>query len=316
MKVLVSWMNELSGYVSREFYFIMQDLVHAHGWRQIQPESLGSGDGLRTLIDRAGGTPDLVLFWEAYDLAIRLRPALAEAGIRCYFFADDLHEMWGEESRRAQKLEAFASCDGVLCPYAYRFDDFFPELRGKQRVEWIPHSASPDFFIPFHDRPCNKILLSGAGGPQYPFRGRLKDMQEANHPSIDHIDHPGYGCDHDYTADPRVGAGYARRLQHYKAAFTDALIYRYVVAKYFEIPATGTLLFADASVAAPLEELGFIDGVHFMSATPANLDERIDFIVDPRHDEEIDAIRRRGQELVSSRHRTSDRARRIDEVCQ
>jgi hypothetical protein len=317
MKILVSWMDELRSYVSREFHFIMQELIRSHDWRHVHPAALNADPDscLRTLIRAADGVPEAVLFWEAYDLSVQLRDALSDAGIRSYVFADDLHLLWGEEARRARKLQAFAQADGVLCPYAYRFDDFYPELRGIQRVAWIPHSASPDFATPLHEHPRNQILLSGAGGPHYPLRGRMKDMQEAGHPAIAHCDHPGYRCDYDYERDPHVGGGYARRIQQYKAAFTDASVFGYLVAKYFEIPATGALLFADGSVAEPLAELGFLDGEHYISATLANLEERIDYVIDPRHDEEIAAIRRRAQQLVANRHGTSDRARQIDGVC-
>lgn len=317
MKVVVSWMRELGGYVSREFYFIMRELIETHGWCHVHPHVLSAEPdfGFRTLLRIAGGVPDAVLFWEAFDQSIALRPALREAGVHTCVFADDLHEVAGPEPKRARKLQAFIACDTVLCPYAYRFDDFYPELRGGRRVEWVPHSASPDFDVPLEEHPRNKILLSGAGGPAYPLRGRLKDLQEANHPAIDHCDHPGYHCDYDYERDPQVGVAYAHRLRQYKAAFTDASIFGYVVAKYFEIPATGALLFADGSVAGPLAELGFVDGEHYLSATLANVDERIEYVVDPGHGDEVDAIRRRGRQLVLARHRTSDRARRIDEVC-
>jgi hypothetical protein len=310
-------MRELGGYVSREFHFIMRELIDTHGWRHVHPNilSVEPDAGFQTLMRLAGGVPDAVLFWEAFDLSIALRPALRDAGVHTCVFADDLHQVAGPEPKRARKLEAFTACDTVLCPYAYRFDHFYPELRGQRRVEWIPHSASPDFDVPFEGRPCNKILLSGAGGPHYPLRGRLKDLQEANHPAIDHCDHPGYRCDYDYERDPQVGVRYARRIQQYRAAFTDASVFGYVVAKYFEIPATGALLFADGSVAGPLSELGFVDGKHYLSATLANVDERIDYVVDPRNNEQIDDIRRCGRQLVRARHRTSDRARRIDKVC-
>ena len=48
-----------------------------------------------------------------------------------------------------------------MSSYAYVFSDFYPELRGRKTAVWIPHSASPDFVLPFNDRPENAILLSG-----------------------------------------------------------------------------------------------------------------------------------------------------------
>jgi hypothetical protein len=90
---------------------------------------------------------------------------------------------------------------------------------------------------------------------------------------------------------------------------------RYVVAKYFEIPATGALLFADSAVSQQLKELGLLENVHYIPASRENLEDQIRYVLNPSHDAELDEIRRRGQELVLSRHKTSDRAKLIDQVC-
>ena len=37
MKLLVSWIRELGRYVSREFHFVMRDLIEVHGWRHVEP---------------------------------------------------------------------------------------------------------------------------------------------------------------------------------------------------------------------------------------------------------------------------------------
>ena len=65
----------------------------------------------------------------------------------------------------------------------------------------------------------------------------------------------------------------------------------------------------------PLERLGFVENTHYVSVSIDNMDEKIRYVLSHDNVDEIDEIRRRGQELVLSRHTTSDRARLIDEVC-
>jgi len=99
-----------------------------------------------------------------------------------------------------------------------------------------------------------------------------------------------------------------------QAAFTDALTFHYVVAKYFEIPATGALLVADGAVREPLDQLGLIAHEHYLPVDAGNLEEVIESLFDPARSQDLDAIRQRGQELVLTAHKTSDRAARIDQV--
>jgi hypothetical protein len=143
----------------------------------------------------------------------------------------------------------------------------------------------------------------------------MRELQREGRQAIVRHEHPGYGERFDHDNDPRVGAGYARTVHRFRAAFTDALKFRYVVAKYFEIPATGALLIADGSVGEALNRLGFVPNVHYVPVTFDNLEEKIQYILEDANRAEIDEIRRRGQQLVLSEHRTCHRARTIDEAC-
>jgi len=317
MKLLVSWMRELSTYVSREFYYVMQDLICAHGWRHIEPPLLAidTTPAESMLLNAFGEIPEAILFWEVFDLCIVMQPALRKMRCCAYLFADDLHQLWGSEGLRDTKLRAFSLADAVLCPYASVFHDFYPELRGRSRIVPIPHSASPDFEREFNVSPENAILLSGAGGECYPLRGRMKDLQEEGRFAIVHQAHPGYAGPYDYAADSRVGPGYARMLNRYIACLTDAATFQYIVAKHFEIPATGSLLMTDERVEGQLDELGFVAGTHYLPVPLDSIEDRIQYVLDPGKRAVIDKIRRNGQELVRDRHRTSDRARLIDRTC-
>jgi hypothetical protein len=314
MKLMVSAMETRSRYVSREFTYVMRELIDGYGWRHMETARLLNSPRTpkATLDAEFGETPEAILFWEDYPLDARARD-LTELDCRKYVFADDLHS-WGDEATRV-KRSAFSACDAVLATYAYAFESFFPDLAREKEVVWVPHAASPDFLIQLNERPLNAVLLSGAVNQYYPLRQRLKALHERSPERVAYLPHPGYHCGYDYERDARVGRGYARTLHRHRACFTDSLKYGYVVAKYFEIPATGALLLADRSVGEHLTKLGFVEGVHYLPVSGEDMEEKVEFVLDEANHAALDDIRRAGQALVWERHKTADRAKLIDEVC-
>jgi hypothetical protein len=258
--------------------------------------------------------PEVILFWEGYSFVNRRAREIHALGCQKAIFADDLH--WRDEDVRWSKLLAYLVCDVIIGTYAHRFDSFYPEVHRLKRVVWSPHSASPDFLLTFNDLAENAVFLSGAIGHAYPLRRLMRGLSESGRHRIVHHPHPGYHCGYDHGRDPAVGPGYARAIHRYRTAFTDALIYGYVVAKFFEIPATGALLLADAAVREPLRRLGFVEGEHYVSAPAEDLEDRVREVLDGSNHPRLDAMRRRAQALVRDRHTTSDRARLIDEACR
>ncbi|HKQ53712.1 MAG TPA: glycosyltransferase [Pyrinomonadaceae bacterium] len=315
MKLVVAQLGALRRYVSREFYYVIRELVDTHGWRHAETYSLR--DGRRTiaelLLERFGELPEVILFWEGYDLLAHHALNIRRLASRRYILADDLH--WPGELVRLRKFFSFAFCHAVLATYGYAWEKFYPGLAGVKRVVWVPHSASPDFVVPYNPRPSNSVLLSGAVSPHYPLRQQLKRLHEEGGHGVAYHPHPGYHCGYDYERASDVGRRYAERINAHRAAFTDSLSFNYVVAKYFEIPATGALLLADDAVRGPLERLGFVAGRHYLPASQENLEERVRYVLDERNHAEVDEIRRRAQQLVLERHQTSDRARQINEAC-
>lgn len=315
MKLIISEMEALRRYVSREFFFVMRHLIDDYGWQQIDVYELWNGPGnlRQKLLNAFGQAPEAILFWEGYEFLNAHAHEICRLSARKAILADDLH--WWTPRMRTQKVVGFALCDNVLSTYAYVWDSFYPELRGIKSVIWIPHSASSDFMLDFKHDPRNAIFLSGAMTEHYPLRRQLKALHDRLRYEIVYHPHPGYRCNYDYQKDSSVGRGYAEKFNNHRAGFTDSLIYRYVVAKYFEIPATGALLVADAAVAEPLKELGFIEDIHYVSVTTKNLEEKIRYVLDEENHEKLDQIRKKGQELVWARHKTSDRAAQINAAC-
>ena len=315
MKLIVSNLAALRTYVTREFYYVTTDLMSNYGWKHIESCKLWSGTGTvrDKLMKEFGEVPETILFWEAYEFLEAHSSDIYRLDCHKCFLTDDLH--WWNAWFKRIRLISFALCDTILSTYAYVWDKFYPEFCGTKKVVWIPHSASPDFMLRYNHCCENSILLSGAISRHYPLRLQMMKLYSQRSYSIAYHRHPGYSCGYDYTANQDIGCGYARKINSHRAGFTDSLIYKYVVAKYFEIPATGALLLADDAVSGLLEQLGFRENKHYLPVSQENLEERIQYVLDERNHDELDEVRRRGQELVWERHKTSDRAREINQAC-
>lgn len=315
MKLLVADIGAYQNYVSREFFYVMTALIRSHGWKHISAGRLCEPRGplQGRLVREFGELPDVILFWEAYGAACTLLRELLELPCRRCILAADLHS-WGDEAALI-KHGVLYLFDRILAPYEYALDDFFPGLRAQKETVWVPHSASPDFLLPYNATPENSIFLSGAVNRYYPLRERMKALYDWGRYPIVYHPHPGYNIRYDYERNAGIGAGYAAKINRHLAAFTDSSRYRYLVAKHFEIPAAGALLVADTAVRTPLSRLGFVENVHYVSVSSESLEEQIQRLFRGSNRRDIDEIRRNGQQLVWNRHKTSDRASLIDHAC-
>jgi glycosyl transferase family 1 len=310
MRLIVAELGAYSHFVSREFSYIIRELIEAHGWMHLEPSTL-YGRGMREKIARyCGEFPEVILFWGGEGFLCEHDREVEKLPASRWFVSDDLHH----HDARDMREKAFMLCDTLLATYAYRVAEYFPKVAEARRVVWLPHSASPDFALPFNPRARNELFLSGAICQAYPMRQRLNGLMESGFPGIVRQPHPGYHCGYEYGHDRRVGRAFARRMWEHRTAFTDCTRFQYAVAKHFEIPATGALLVADSAIEGPLEELGFVPGLHFLSVSDENLEDRVSYVLCEEHHAELDQVRRNGQALVLKRHRTSHRARLIDEL--
>jgi hypothetical protein len=315
VKLIISELAIRGHYVTREAYHVMRELIDRYGWIHMETHDLAcQPHSLRERMrERCGALPDVVLFWESYDLVTSAFLQLFNANFRVALYCEDLH--WFHAGMQATKMLALAVPDLILASYAPVFERFFPAVAAAKRVVWVPHAASPEFMLPLNESAENVIFLSGRINDCYPLRERLKAL--TNEPEF-HIalhPHPGYQCDHNHESSDDVGAGYARRINASRAAFTDASKFNYLLAKFFEIPATGSLLLGDAAVEQELSELGFRGQVHYIPVSDSTLENELRHILDVKNHAELDEIRKRGQHLIWERHKTSDRAKLIDDVC-
>ncbi|HET6974536.1 MAG TPA: glycosyltransferase [Pyrinomonadaceae bacterium] len=315
MKLIVSHLEAVRTYVTRELYYIQHDLITNHGWRHIEANYLWQRAGSLEYKLRAvlGELPETIIFWEAYEVVLKHARQMQRLKCRKFFFADDLH--WWNRRMREIRVVVFALSDAVLSPYVYRWTSLYPELASK-RLVWVPHSASTDFTLPFNADAENAIFLSGAINEAYPLRRQMLQLHREGSYAIKYHRHPGYYCGYDYQRDARIGRGYAEKIRECRVGFADSVSpYAYIVAKFFEIPATGALLLADDTGGQQLKRLAFEPGRHYVPVSQKNLKAQIEYVLAERNHDELDQIRRNGQRLVHEQHKTSDRARFINAVC-
>lgn len=315
MKLIISHLEAVRTYVSRELYYIQHDLITNHGWKHIESNTLWQRPGslehkLRTAF---GELPELIIFWEAYELVCMHVRELQRLKCHKFFFADDLHA-WNR-TMREMKVVVFAVSDVILSPYVYCWKSLFPELSYK-RLVWVPHSASTDFMLPFNPNAENAIFLSGAMNEAYPLRQRMLELARDRSHAIRYHHHPGYYCGYDYERDARIGRGYAEKIRQCRVGFADSVFpFGYLVAKFFEIPATGALLLADDTAGKHFKRLGFVANHHYVPVSQKNLKSQVEYVLSENDRDELDQVRRNGQALVHEQHKTSDRARFINAVC-
>jgi hypothetical protein len=313
LKLIVAPKSALGRYISREFFFIIETLEHHFSWKHIETWELQyDSRSLRTIfLDKLGEIPDVVLFWERFDVFIQRARELSRIDSQIGIWVDDIHSF--SERVRFDRAASFVIADKILAAYANRFDDFYPFIWKGPDLVWVPHAASADFVLPLNLDPKPAVFLSGAMSSHYPLRLQMLALSKEGRLPIILFEHPGYHCEFEHGYDDRIGSGYAKHIGRHLAAFTDGLTYGYLVAKFFEIPATGALLLGEETMNGALANLGFRDGVHYLSVGPGNMKPRVEEILDPKNREEVDEIRRQGQKLVLSRHLTEHRAQQIDD---
>jgi hypothetical protein len=158
----------------------------------------------------------------------------------------------------------------------------------------------------FHDLRLRRTRDIGSFGAhtdkKYPFRIQVREFLLSQD-------------EYTYNKRQRVGHGgndaaaFARELNRYISCFTCASVYGYTVAKYFEIPACGTLLFGEKT--SLLGEFGFRDGVNFVEVSPKDFKDKFHYYLREIHSDDRARIAQAGQELVISRHTWRHRAEGI-----
>ena len=175
----------------------------------------------------------------------------------------------------------------------------------------VMHCATNNFLKELNSNPINKILLSGRIVNIYPQRQEFYNYAIKNEKKIYIKQHPGY-----FNKDDN----YSNILNDYIACYYSSIHIPklennlVILAKAFEIPATGSLLLADESCKDSLKKVGFEENINYMTINKNNYDKTIDFILDEKNRVIINEIRRNGQKLILENHTELARVKEINEI--
>jgi hypothetical protein len=159
-----------------------------------------------------------------------------------------------------------------------------------------PNGVDSGVYHDYAQRKLIPILLSGATGPQYPWRRRVFNLVSKHYPALS-CPHQGY-TRRAGIAQVLHGEAYARTLNASVFAPACGTVAKEVVRKHFEIPACGACLITEKSPA--LEAAGFVDMQNCVFADDHNVLDKISWLFE--NAETLTRITRAGHDLVHSRH--------------
>ena len=201
-------------------------------------------------------------------------------------------------------LRLLRRADKIICSYDTAFKTRYPEFLSK--YEFYPQYAPSYLYqYPLEKYPIKKVLLSGyidKHGEYYPYRKYIRD---AGSKHVEYLPHPSNS-----ESPQKWGRQYFKKVSEYCAAIATGAIINYPVSKYMEIPFTGSLLLGWEC--HDLEELGFIDGVNYLSM---NIDNCWQVIEDAVTKDYRD-IRQAGREFIRNNHTEIQRVEQMKRILQ
>lgn len=229
-----------------------------------------------------------------------------------YIYYLDLHPITKKKDKNAMRIKSLRMVMESPNTYVYGgiiynlrlYYPFFPE---NKIIYDIYNGINDDFLLDegINEEPRNVVLITGAANSYYPARNKMLKLD---------ID----GIERFKPRDPTIiGKKYMNVLRNNLCCFAcSACNYTpYLVAKFFEIPASGALLLAHGhNVQKHLDKLGFVDGENYIACTIKNMEQKVRYILNPDNRKEVNRIRRNGYKFAINYHKLTDRMRAIDDI--
>ena len=204
-------------------------------------------------------------------------------------------QTYGDKQFEHEMIQMLDRFDIILSPLDEKFKEFYPQHYHK--MIFFPqfvasHKRYAD--LTYNEKPEMKCLMSGATyDVVYPLRDMIKKMSQYS----DKID-----C---YHSRHKLNDEYAEFLNSYYCGIATPSIFNLVVKKYFEIPATGSLLLAKEC--EDLKKCGLKPGKHFVPITIDNVLSQIYQCLE--HPEKYEDIRKAGRDFVLEKHSVENRVK-------
>jgi len=207
------------------------------------------------------------------------------------FFSDPHREKWRETYFFRNKISFVLAF--YYKPLLYHFNRI-----PRDRIIHFPWCIPEDYIstgpIVYHG--SERIACYGASrGEAYHLRNWCR--------TFDFVDSKSYSGVENRVLSDEEFLSWLKTLDAAIAAGSDSPDYRLTIPKYFEIPASGALLFAQET--DDLDRLGFLDMVNCVVFNRKNFTKKArDYLADP---EICLRIRDRGRDLIRTRHSLSVR---------
>ena len=248
-------------------------------------------------VDVDSDTDIVLMFGVPYHNRPKMIPGLLnlDKKIKLIMWTGDI-QCHANEICRKGKLQVFNRCNLIVSTSHEFFQKKYPQFMSK-------HYFMPKYFAPhehysnlkLNETPIMKCMVSGAAAPKfYPLRNFLIKN--------------GKGL---IVRGKRFkGKSYANLLHSYFCCATSSSIYNYALTKYYEIPATGSLLIADES--KDLKRVGFIPNKHYVPITKANAIGKIKHCLE--NPEDYMDIRKNGMKYVHENHSLKNRMLDLEKI--
>lgn len=203
----------------------------------------------------------------------------------------------------------FENTDVILSGSWELFESKWPEYMNKH--EFFPlYFASYERYagLGLNSGPTMKCLVCGARGKVYTLRRYLMTVGKNGSRLIDVLPHPGFTIEN--RSGECIDDNFARKLNEYYCCATDSSNYHYAVAKYFEIPAAGSLLLAED--VADARRAGLMPWKHFVPIDRATALSRIEDCLE--HPDRYNGIRDAGTEFVRRNHSILNRVGTVEKI--
>lgn len=263
------------------------------------------GEHVPHLLEKLEFTPDFI-YLDDFDRIRRthgLPTGLDQVNIPKGILFHDVH-------RSRQRFPEYVEnnkIDLLFASYRYGFLKLYPQY--KERFRWLPcHVYKPVFHNKYDvNKEIDYLMMGNTRADLYPLRDRMLRKMNDVEGFLYHA-HPGYV----YLSAIQelmtyTGERYAREIARAKIFLTCGSSYDYPLAKYFEVPACGTLLLASGF--PELRDLGFKNKKTFVEINHRNFKEKAEYYL--KHEEERENIIKRAYKLIQSRHTTDIRVRQF-----
>lgn len=295
----------------------------AYGWKFLSVEGASKTPDalLNSLTAGCGRLPSVLLLLDEESLLVQLASSPSFESVSLWLYNDDPHwhaaDVASSIQRRAEKGRNLALAERLISAQATHLPRFYNAV-DPAKCLWVPHGAGFEFILPINPYPVARVLLAGLVHRfWYPVRQILSDRASEGDQRIAVYAHPGY-FPAEQSTPALIETGGPLRNKHnldlaaafnkHLACITDGSAAQYLLAKVFEITATGCLLLLHVDMVQQMKLQGFSVGNHFLAYHEDRADDVIEWILDPQNRAEVDSIRQRGRALTLARHLITHRA--------